>query len=30
MRVFRKPDPTPYPAPKPALHPRLQQLTRTS
>jgi hypothetical protein len=29
MRVFRKPDPTPYPAPKPALHPRLQQLVPT-
>jgi hypothetical protein len=29
MRVFRKPDRTPYPAPKPALHPRLQQLVPT-
>ena len=29
QRVFRKPEWTPYPAPKPALHPRLQHLVRT-
>ena len=29
QRVFRKPDRTPYPQPKPELHPRLQRLVRT-